>query len=333
MDLPRIASDAAGMRKRSADERIHELAAPQHGVVTRAQLREAGLSRGAIEHRLSKGVLQPVHRGVYRTGPITARYQPEMAAVLACGPATALSDRTAAALVGMLPARQPEAPVDVTGPSTLRGPAGVRLHRRDLEDDEVTERHGLPLTTPPRTVLDLASGLGPCEMERALARATKRGIVTLDAVEAMLMRHPRRPGCRTLRALLEAAAGPALTRSEAEALFLALLRNYGVPRPRTNVVVCGFEVDFYWPDRGVVVEVDGFAYHSHRGAFENDRDRGLMLAGEGLTLIRVTWRQLQHEPEKVMGQLCLTLGMRAGWAERDRNGSRAADTVEDLRRG
>lgn len=298
------------MGQPNADERIHELASRQHGVVTRRQLRAAGVSRGAIEHRLRKATLRRVHRGVYRTGPITARYADEMAAVLACGPDAVLSDRTAAGLWGMLPPRPLEAPVDITIPRRNRGHAGVRLHLRPLEDDEVTRLHRLPLTVPPRTILDIAA-VCPDRLERALARATRRGVVTLEAVEAALRSHPHRPGCRALRELLELAGEPALTRSEAEALLLALLRDYGVPRPRTNAVVCGIEVDFYWPDRGVVVEVDGFAFHAHRGAFENDRDRGIILATQDITLIRVTWRQLRYEPEKVMGGLLMTLGARS----------------------
>lgn len=297
------------------EERIHEIAARQHGVVTRTQLRGAGLSRGVIEHRVARGVLRRVHRGVYRVGPITARYQDEMAAVLALGPGAALSDRTAAALWGMRP-RQTEAPIEVTGARSLRGIEGVRLHRRRIEDDEVTLRHGLPLTTPARTILDLAAGVGSYELERALARGTRRDVVALDDVQSMLARHPHQPGCRTLRAILETAAGPALTRSQAEAVFLALVRKHGAPRPRTNATVRGLEVDFYWPDQGVVVEVDGFAYHSRRGAFENDHDRGLLLAAEGLSLVRVTWRQLQQQPEKVMGGLCLLLGARGPEAGR-----------------
>jgi very-short-patch-repair endonuclease len=138
----------------------------------------------------------------------------------------------------------------------------------------------------------------------------RRDLVDLDAVEAMLRRHPRRRGCGKLRAILDTAAGPALTRSEAEARFLALLRKAAVPRPRTNAVVSGLEVDFFWPDRGVVVEVDGFAFHSHRGAFEDDRQRDALLAGEDLTVLRFTWRQVVNESEKVVARLCMALGAR-----------------------
>lgn len=296
-----------------ADTRIDELAARQYGVVSRTQLLTAGVSANAIDHRLRKGRLRRVHRGVYHAGPITGRYQAEMAAVLGCGPGAALSDRTAAGLWGMLPSN-PEAPVDVVGPRSLRGPAsGVRLHRRgSLPDDEVAERHGLPLTTPARTVIDLASGIGSYELERALAGALRRDIVAVDAIEVLLTRYPRRKGYRTLRSLLDDARGPMLTRSEAEARFLALLRRGGLDRPRTNAVVNGLEVDFFWPDRGVVVEVDGFAFHSNRTAFEHDRDRGTLLSAKGNVVLRFTWRQITKEPEKVLVRISLTLGSRTG---------------------
>ena len=304
----------------SADARIQEIAARQHGVVGRAQLIEAGVSAGAVDHRLKKGTLRALHRAVYCTGPVTARYQRQMAAVLACGPGAALSDRTAAGVWGILPPPPPEAPIDVVRRRRLRGPSsGVRLHRRTMEPDEVTRRHGLPLTTPARTILDLAGCVGPYLLERALAQALRKEILTGDEVESLLHRHPGRRGCRTLRSLIADAAGPDLTRSEAEARFLALLREAGVPRPRTNAMVAGLEVDFYWPDRGVVVEVDGFAYHSGRNAFENDRRRDRILVSEDLAVIRVTWRQIQNEPEKVLARLCMTLGARS--ARRAADGS------------
>ena len=298
----------------NVDLRIHDLAARQHGVVTRLQLLGAGLGRGAISHRLRKGTLQPIYRGIYGVGPIQSRHQLEMAVVLACGPEAALSDRTAGAIWGIMQPRQPEAPIEATGPRSLRGPgAGVVLRRRRVppSPDEVTQRYRLPLTTPARTILDLSSCLDQYDLERVTARAFDRGLATPGEVESLLLRHPHRRGCRTLRALLRDAGGPSLTRSEAERRFLALIRNAGVPRPLANAVVHGLEVDFHWADRGVVVEVDGFAHHSHRSAFENDRRRDGILAAEGLTVLRFTWRQIQREPERVLVRLCLTLGARS----------------------
>lgn len=319
MGVPPPDCHPSGMEPRNTDVQIHDLAARQHGVVGRSQLLAAGVSAGAIDHRRRKGTLRPVHRGVYDASPVAGRYQREMAALLACGPRAALSDRTAACVWGIAAASERDAPVEVTAPRTVRGPAsGVMLHRRAVNPDEIVRRHGLALTTPARTILDLASSLDPHGLERAFARALRRDLVTCDAVRSVLHRHPRRRGCAVLRALLDDAADPALTRSEAEAQLLALLRKAGVPRPRTNAVVGGLEVDFLWPDHGTVVEVDGFAYHSHRSAFENDRQRDLLLAGQGLTVIRVTWRQIQNQPYRLVARLCMALGARTGGSERKR---------------
>lgn len=294
------------------DIRIQEIAARQHGVISRSQLLGAGVGPGAIRHRLWKGTLQRIHRGVYRTGPVTARYQPEMAALLACGPGAVLSHHTAAGLWGLTGPRQREAPVDVSGPRSLRGPrSGVRLRRRGvIPPDEVAEVHGLTLTSPARTLLDLAPLLDPSDLERAVARALRQEIVDRASLEAVVRRHSGRRGCRRLASLLEAADGPAFTRSQAEAGFLALLRRGDVQRPRVNAVVAGLEVDFLWPEQRVVVEVDGFAFHSRRSRFENDRRRDALLAAEGHVVIRITWRQLQQEPERVLTRLCLALGAR-----------------------
>ena len=310
MAPPRVRGDVVRMSTCHPDERIREIAARQHGVVGRKQLLAAGVSVGAISHRLKKGTLRPIHKGVYGTGPIPGRYHREMAAVLACGPYAILSDRTAAGIWELMRPPRPEVPVDIAGPRNLRGPtSGVRLHRRGrLGSDEVKHRHGLPLTSPSRTVFDLSSCLGPYELERVLARALRQQLAHPDSVEDLLHRYPHRRGCRTLRKLLEDASGPDLTRSEAEVRFLALLRNGGVPRPRVNSVVSGLEVDFFWPDRGVVVEIDGFAYHSHRSAFEDDRSRDARFTAEGLAVIRFTWRQIDSEPDKVLVRLSMALG-------------------------
>ena len=310
MALPKAREHGVGMSNGDPDERIREIAARQHGVIGRKQLLAAGVSVGAIGHRLRKGTLRPLHKGVYGTGPIPGRYQREMAAVLACGPHAAISDRSAAGIWELMRPPPRGAPVEVTGPRSLRGPgAGVRLHRRGrLGPDELKPRHSLPLTSPSRTVFDLSTSLNPYELERVLARALRQKLVDIESVTAMLVRHPHRQGCGTLRELLEDAAGPALTRSEAETRFLTLLRKTGVPGPEVNSVVSSLEVDFFWPDRGVVVEIDGFAYHSHRSAFENDRSRDPKLTAEGLAVIRFTWRQIEMEPAKVLVRLSMALG-------------------------
>lgn len=300
------------MRRAHPDTRILEIAARQHGVVSRKQLTEAGLSRGAVEHRLRKGTLRPVHRGVYRTGPTTPKYQAEAAALLACGDAAVLTHRTAAAILRIIPEPRPEKPVDVSGPRTLRGSrSGIRIHRVGrLPADEVEHRHGLAVAVASRTIVDLAGCLGPNDLERALARAERQDLVTLDQVRAIAARHRGRPGLGRLRALLDDIAEPAFTRSPPELLLLKKLRKAGVPRPRANARIAGMEVDLLFPDHRLAVEIDGYAFHRQRPAFEEDRSRDNVLAAQGIVVMRFTWRQITREPDQVLARLCLALGAR-----------------------
>lgn len=291
------------------DAAILEIASRQHGIVTRAQLMRAGVPAHAIEYRLEKGRLRAHHRGVYRTGPVVAAFHREMAAVLACGSRAVLSHWSASALLELT--WQREAPVDVTGPRSLRGPAcGVRLHRTSrLEPDEIRRKLDIPVTSPARTLLDLAS-IGARTLERIVARAERQGLIAQRDIEAILDRYPRRRGSRRLRTLL--AEPPALTRSEAETRFLELTRRASVPRPAANVLVEGMEVDFVWRDRRLVIEIDGFAFHGSRVAFERDRNRDGILAAAGFRVIRFTWRQLTMQPEVVLARLGQALAYGTG---------------------
>ena len=247
-------------------------------MVTRSQLVGAGLGRHAIAHRLECGRLHVVHRGVYAVGheALSPRCR-QLAAVLACGPGGALSHRSAAELWDLLPERHDEAPHVST---------------------EATRRHGIPVTTPARTILDLAATVASDELERALEQARLRHLVS---ARDLGRRSRDRRGAARLRALLEQE--PTLTRSEAERRLLSLLAAAQLPRPRTNVRVAGHEVDALWPEQRLVVEVDGFAFHASREAFERDRARDAELQAHGYRVIRVTWRQLSARPEVLTARL------------------------------
>lgn len=314
------AGSGAGARP-DPDATILDSAARHHGVVCRSQLVRAGVPAHAIDYRLQKGRLRRLHRGVYGMGPVPARYEREAAAVFACGDGAVLSHRTAAALWELTPAPARMAPVDVASSRRLRGPRhGVRLHlARGLSPDEIGHHHGLPLTTPARTLLDLAASVARVELERALARGERNRALTHDVIETLLARHPGRPGAPMLRALLRAPGGPALTRSEAESRFLELVRKASVPDPETNGMVEGLEVDFAWRTERLVVEIDGYAHHADRAAFERDRCRDGVLAAAGFRVIRVTWRQLTTEPAMVLVRLAqaLTIGRRRGAFDED----------------
>ena len=238
----------------------------------------------------------------------------EMAAVLACGQGAVLSHRSAAAVWRLLPYPAQSAPVQITVPGKARAQRpGIRIHRVTcLEPDEVTTRERIPTTTPARTVLDLAADTTERELEQALAHAEARHLTSRRKLLLLLARYPGRRGVRALRRLLERDARPALTRSEAEERFLALIRKSGLPHPDVNVNLGRYEVDFLWREHRLVVEIDGYAHHSDRESFEADRARDAWLAAQGLTVIRVTWRQLVDEPEVVLARVAEALASRRG---------------------
>jgi very-short-patch-repair endonuclease len=277
---------------------VRSLAARQQGLVTRGQLVALGIDKKGIDRRVRDGRLTRLHRGVYLAAPLPAQFTPEMAAVLACGPTAVLSHHSAAALHGIRPREERDVHVTVTGGQPRSRP-GIRVHRaRALES---IRRHGIPVTTPARTLLDLATVLPRRDLERAVEEAQLRRLVSRRAlIDAQTGHH----GTPALHAAL--VDEPRLTRSEAEAELLRLIRAAGLPTPLTNARVGRYEVDFLWPEHGLVVEMDGFAYHSSRHAFERDRLRDADLQSLGLRVIRVTWRQLQ-QPEALVARLAAAL--------------------------
>lgn len=297
----------------AADATILEIARRHDGVVARAQLLAAGVTSRQIERRLSAGRLSRVHRGVYTTGPVTGPHARELAALLACGVDCHLSHRSAAGAWGLLKS-QPGRPVAIVTRRDvrLRDP-GIRIHRvARLGDDEVTVKGPLPLTTPARTLVDLAGCVGSGALERILARALRDCRVPPDEIRRLLDRYPRRPGRALLLGFLASENGPAFDRSIAERVFHERVRDAGLPPPRTNIVVHGFEVDCLWPGERLVVEIDGRRYHSDARAFERDRDRDTALLSAGYRVMRVTWKQITEEPTKVLVRLAAALARGKG---------------------
>lgn len=305
---PQPPVDAGGM-KPSVDFAILDLASRQHGLVTRRQLIEAGVKGPAIAYRVRIGRLAAVHRGVYRSGPVTTTYHREMAAVLACGKEAVLSHRSAGSLWGLLHEASNEAPVDITTTGQRRPSRGdITIHRtRRLPVDERALRHGIPTTSAGRTLLDLASCIRGPRMERAVAKALRNGLVSVEDMGTLLDRHKGRRGIGFLRELVKTDEAPALTRSEAEVRFLKLMRRSGLPRPAVNTRLRGFEVDFLWRSHRLIVEIDGFAYHGGRAAFERDRNRDATLTAAGYRVVRITWRQLTRETEAVLARVAQAL--------------------------
>lgn len=252
------------------DQRIATIAQAQRGRVSRRQLLAAGIGTNTIDRLLSRGQLQRVHTGVYAVGhlapiPLGA----ETAALLACREGTVLSHRTAAGLWKLRPAGYGDGTVEVTirGRQTAR-PPGVRVHRtRLLTAREVRLSQGLPVTSPARTLLDIAELVSERELERALDEGLVSRVVRVGEVTDVLSRAVGRRGAPLLAAVLDRRSGPTVTRSEAEERMLGLIRAAQLPPPEVNVRVHGFEVDFLWREQEVVVEVDGYRYHGGRSAF------------------------------------------------------------------
>jgi very-short-patch-repair endonuclease len=183
---------------------------------------------------------------------------------------------------------------------------GIRVHRvQTLDAIDVTRREGIPVTSPARTLLDLAGMLHPRDLARAIEEAEVRRLVTRRQLTDILT--CRRPGVAALREALRRYDEPAMTRSEAEHRMLDLIRAARLPRPRTNAILGRHEVDFLWPAERLVVEVDGFVFHSTRRAFERDRARDAELQRSGHRVVRFTWRQIAHEPEAVVATVTAAL--------------------------
>ena len=278
------------------DEVIAGLAGRQHGVVGRAQLLAAGVGSEAIKHRVETGRLHPLHRGVYAVGHrVLSQRGRWMAAVLATG--GVLSHRSAAALWGIRPS---DGRIEVTTPRTRATRPGLLLHRAVLAEDETTTHDGIATTTPARTLLDLAGVLPRHQLQQALNEAE---IQRLPGPHALLDRHPTTKGTRALRT----AAPPTHTRSDLEAKFLTFLNDRRFPPPRTNTLVEGVEADCAWPDHDLIVELDGYAFHTTRDAFHTDRRRDRRLTAAGWRVVRLTWRDLD-DPDALAEEL-RTLGL------------------------
>jgi very-short-patch-repair endonuclease len=292
------------------DVLIDELAAQQQGVVARWQLLERGVSASGIDRRISAGRLRTVHRGVYAVGPVLGALGVEMAAILACGHARAAVSHTSAAVcLQLLAGRGPVMPVHVLVQGRNRPVRrGIRPHRvRVLDSRETTECDGVPVTSVARTLLDVAALLPRREVERVLATADRQGVLRESELVKLLKRHGGHRGAGVLRSLLHGGRRAALTRSEAELRVLELLRRSRLPEPLLNVRLHGFEVDFYWAAQRVVMEIDGYAFHASRTAFQRDRSRDRSLTAAGLTVLRFTWEDIIARQEAMIVEVTRAL--------------------------
>lgn len=220
-----------------------------------------------------------------------------MAAVLACGPGAALSHRSAAALWQL---RQDGWKTDVTVPGDRRSRGSIGVHRAQLDPAEITHCDGIPVTTVARTLLDLAAVLDRDQLVKTIEESERRQLFDLRAVADVLIRAGHRSGTVALRSVLADYRDPAPTRSVLERDFLSLVRKTALPQPHVNVLVEGFEVDVFWPNSRLVVELDSRGYHTSPRAFEADRARDAVLQRAGYRVIRITHHRLHADPTGVL---------------------------------
>jgi very-short-patch-repair endonuclease len=291
---------------------LAELAERQHGVVALGQLQALGFSRRAIDQRLDCRQLQLAHREVYAVGHMRlSSHGRWMAAVLAYGDESLLSHRSAAALWGL--ARKSSGPIDVSAPSGRQGidrRTGVFIHRGKLDPDDRAEHGGIAVTTVARTLFDFAESVGFRQLESAWEEADRLSLLELSAVERVCERGYGRRALKPVRRLLAQALAPAeSTRSPLEHEFARFCREHELPPPTFNTIVIGFEVDALWSAQRLVVELDGFAYHHHRAAFERDRTRDSALQVAGYRILRITHRRLHRDPTTIATQIRAMLGV------------------------
>jgi very-short-patch-repair endonuclease len=281
---------------------LARLAARQHGVVSQAQLLDLGFGPHGIAERIRTGRLHRIHRGVYALSPARLRIEGYwLAAVLACGPGSVLSHRSAAALWELRPSGATAIDVTVAVRSGRAKRKGIRVHRtRRLSREETVVRDQIPVTTVARTLLDLADVLTTQALKRAIDESEYRGRFDLTSLSAVVENNPGRRGAKLLALAKEPAQR---TSSDLEIDFLAFCRRHSLPRPAVGATIAGYEVDFSWPEARLIVETDGRAAHRTRRAFESDRTRDRRTLRAGYRTIRPTDRALRDDGPEVARDL------------------------------
>lgn len=286
------------------DRALARLAARQHGVVARRQLPAAGLTPSVIKSRIACGRLIRLHHGVYAVGHASLTDHGRwMAAVLAAGLGALLSHSDAAALHRLRPPGD-HVLTDVTTTARVQSTLALRVHHtRNLDPRDRAVVAAIPTTSVARTLVDLAAILQPRPLMKVLDEAERRRLLDPAALRDALdrVRTRRGPGHARLSAALDrlATIGAQPTESELEDAFLAIVDGHDLPQPRTGHHLRGFRVDACWPEHGLVVELDGWAFHNTRRSLEDDRTRANVLQAHGWRVLRFTYRQLTQEPRAV----------------------------------
>jgi hypothetical protein len=259
-----------------------------------------------IAYRVKIGRLHLVHRGVYAVGrPPRTALERASAAVMACGPGAALSHRSALALWDLAPWPWTMAVIA----ARMHARPGIALHRSTrLLGRDFRRENGIRVTSPARTLLDCAPLLSRKAVPRAVNEALRRKLVRRHDLADVVERFPRHPGAGRLAEFAKSKGGP--TRSGWEDDFPAFCRHFGLPEPVMAAKVSGWEVDALFPDEKVIVELDGWDFHSSRESFESDRERDASTLAAGCVTVRVTWERMTERAAREATRLHAILNQR-----------------------
>jgi hypothetical protein len=289
--------------------RLTELAEKQYGVVSYRQLRELGFSKGHVYRAHEADRLRRVHRGVYAVGHSEfSSYGRCRAALLAFNDNAVISHRSAGWLWRLFPTCREEVDVTFAG----KGRRGeIRVHRvMAISDSDTETLERIRVTSLPRTLFDIAASEPKRELERAVDRARRRGLLDLDAIDQMLLRRVRVRGAAPLKQALALYRKPVFERARSELLFLEAIEREGERPPKLNTWVEKWEIDAYWEPERFAVEVDGWETHGSREAFENDRLRQEEMKLAGIDSIRISARRIETEPQQVAKRIRTLLARR-----------------------
>jgi Transcriptional regulator, AbiEi antitoxin/Protein of unknown function (DUF559) len=282
------------------DRQIAQTAASQHGNITRQQVLALGLDRHAIDHRIKIGRLYRAFPGVYCVGrPPVEPLEKAMAAVLACGPRAALSHGSAMTLWGFW--KRWDEPFEVTLAGDRR-PRGIRTHRSvTLLRRDVVVREGIPVTSAARALLDMAPRIPPRSLTRFVNDGRRREVLALEHLADVAARNRTHPGAPLLMAHAETTQNP--TRSGGEDDFQVFCQRYGLPTPLINITLLGYEIDAYFPQEKLIVELDGWPFHRTRDKFESDREQDATMLMHGIATIRITYDRIEDDPDREAARL------------------------------
>jgi very-short-patch-repair endonuclease len=295
------------------DLKIAAIAGAQNARVHRRQLITAGISPRAIDRRIAAGALIRVHTGVYKPAGIAdPPFADETGALLATGNRSRLSHHSGAVVLEIRIGTARPVHVTVTDGRYGRTPNGVIVHRSaTLAQQDTWIHNGLPVTSPARTLLDIAATLPLRDIARILDQAIAERKVTVAEIEDVLQRNLGHRGAKTLRQAIQGRTRSRITKSQAEERLKDAIAQAGLPEPLTGTYVLGWECDLYWPEHNLIVEIDDYALHTTRQTYRKDHKRDVEHQLAAHRVLRFTTDQVDEELYACLVAIASALTLRA----------------------